>query len=115
MRDRLIELLKQADEYASAKMITDYEDAIQDNADHLIANGVIVPPCKVGDYIEWDNGILKKSYRVNGFYYRDEGIGLRYVLDDFIPIINHSAITRIIPREDAEKALEVLERKKNRS
>jgi hypothetical protein len=51
MRDRLVGLLKKADKNASDKLITDYEDAIQDNADYLIENGVIVPPCKVGDGI----------------------------------------------------------------
>jgi hypothetical protein len=28
-----------------------YDDSIESIADHLIANGVIVPPCKVGDSI----------------------------------------------------------------
>jgi hypothetical protein len=42
-RDRLIELLKKADENASKKLIMDYDDAIADNADYLLANGVIVP------------------------------------------------------------------------
>jgi hypothetical protein len=48
MRDRLIELLKKADKNASDKGITDYDDAIADNADYLLANGVIVPPMKLG-------------------------------------------------------------------
>ena len=42
MRDRLIELLRKSGasfEYALPEEI----------ADHLLANGVIVPPCKVGD------------------------------------------------------------------
>lgn len=38
MRDRLIELL---DHYLYSEQI----------ADHLIANGVILPPCKVGDLV----------------------------------------------------------------
>ena len=50
-RERLVELLKKADESASNKMITDYEDAIKDNADYLIANNVVVLPCKVGDTV----------------------------------------------------------------
>ena len=49
--ERLVELLKKADENASNKMITDYEDAIKDNADYLIANNVVVLPLKVGDRI----------------------------------------------------------------
>lgn len=55
MREKLIELLKKADRNASDKFITDYNDAIADNAEFLLANGVIVPPCKVGDtvYVKW--------------------------------------------------------------
>lgn len=41
-RDKLIELLKKADKIASKKLIMDYDDAIADNADYLIANGVTV-------------------------------------------------------------------------
>ena len=44
MRDRLIELIKQGNggyDFMSLERI----------ADHLLANGVIVPPCKVGDKV----------------------------------------------------------------
>ena len=58
-RERLIELLKQkscmfvacdeeCDGCGNAEM---YESEIESIADHLIANGVIVPPCKVGDTV----------------------------------------------------------------
>ena len=47
-RERLVELLRKADENTSNKMITDYEDAIKDNADYLIANNVVVLPMKLG-------------------------------------------------------------------
>ena len=50
-RDRLIELLKEADDNASKKLIMDYDDAIADNADYLLANGVIVPPYEVGQTV----------------------------------------------------------------
>lgn len=58
-RDKLIELLKKADDIASKKLIMDYDDAIADNADYLIANGVIVPHCNVGDtvYMIFENEI----------------------------------------------------------
>ena len=59
MRDRLIELLKQADfDYSEEctaclengyKAIPKLEEFF---ADHLLANGVIVPPCKVGDTVQ---------------------------------------------------------------
>ena len=41
-RERLIELLKKADNSAASRCITNYEDAIADNADYLLANGVVV-------------------------------------------------------------------------
>ena len=46
MRDRLIELL---DECRCMEGIG--AELIEKQADHLLANGVIVPPCKVGDII----------------------------------------------------------------
>ena len=49
--ERLVELLKKADESASNKMITDYEEAIRDNADYLMSNNVVVLPCNVGDTV----------------------------------------------------------------
>ena len=47
MRDRLIELIKQGQpEYNPLN-----DSCISNLADHLIANGVILLPCKVGDKI----------------------------------------------------------------
>lgn len=59
MRDRLIELIERADEeckhnkscedcsgFGKGEMCMNYHIA-----DYLIANGVIVPPCKVGDTV----------------------------------------------------------------
>lgn len=51
MKEKLKELLIKADENAAGKMIMDYKDAVDDIADYLLANGVIVPPCKVGDVV----------------------------------------------------------------
>ena len=50
MRDRLIDLLHDSDLSLDSVRL----------ADHLLANGVIVPPCKVGDklYMPWEwNGV----------------------------------------------------------
>lgn len=56
MRDRLIELIKQADDKCGhtscgecGRFGTEYDCLIGLIADYLLANGVIVPPCKVGD------------------------------------------------------------------
>ena len=51
MRDRLIELLKGAETKVTEMLSTSLalEEWLGIYADHLLANGVIVPPCKVGD------------------------------------------------------------------
>ena len=59
MRDRLIELIQQADAMCGSRKQCEGcvgfgkgEDCCDYNiADHLLANGVIVPPCKVGDTV----------------------------------------------------------------
>lgn len=53
-RDRLIELL-------SGKSIDTVAD-VEYVADHLLANGVIVPPCKVGDVVYIKNRPLIISF-----------------------------------------------------
>lgn len=50
-RDRLIELLKQE--------LSIYDEDI---ADYLLENGVIVPPCKVGDTVYIKNKPVKVSF-----------------------------------------------------
>ena len=51
MRNRLVELLKEASYYL------DEQDVVCNRvADHLIENGVIVPPCKVGDTVYYLDG-----------------------------------------------------------
>ena len=65
MIGKLAELLKKADENTERKFITDYEDAILDNAEYLIANGVIVPPCKIGDTVYCINTFFQDDPRIN--------------------------------------------------
>lgn len=48
MSDRLVELIRQGKKEFTKSDITYIETYL---ADYLIANGVIVPPCKVGDEI----------------------------------------------------------------
>ena len=109
MRDRLIELLRNALKkeviFFGENCGTTYQTA-EDIADYLLANGVIVPPCKVGDTVYcakkstqkimtgeiedityWDTGHF--SYGIDcGFY----SIGARY--DEVF-----------LTREEAERAL----------
>lgn len=63
MRGRLIELL--ADFYYEIESIT--RDDIEMIAEHLLANGVIVPPVKVGDVFYGVNETSYDAYCVYGF------------------------------------------------
>ena len=51
-REKLIKLIRSAkitEEYFAKDILTEY--SIKNVADHLIANGVVVLPCKVGDTV----------------------------------------------------------------
>ena len=69
MRDRLIELVKQKScryahcdgECGECKNSEIFDDSIESIADHLLANGVIVPPCKVGDTVYYIEGAYYNS------------------------------------------------------
>ena len=74
MRESLIELLKQIDFDFSEECVCASEDGYKGApdlaeffADRLIAEGVIVPPCKVGDEIYWigDKERVVKTFFVN--------------------------------------------------
>lgn len=105
MRDRLSQLIfnKLSETCGECSSL----ECTEKLTDYLLANGVIVPPCKVGDYVEWDTGLQLRLYRVNGFIYdtNDSVWPLRYDLDDIQPIITHCAIKRILSEEEAEAAL----------
>ena len=70
-KERLIELLKQTN--GAIYWDSSDKDFIDKVADHLLANGVIVPPCKVGDvvYKITPNGLFIKDYEVVGFHLGD--------------------------------------------
>lgn len=62
MRDRLIELLGDFPIFHSTMKERWMPEAVERLADHLLAEGVIVPPCKVGD----------KAYHLTGIDTREE-------------------------------------------
>ena len=105
MRDKLIELMETFMQTGAKRM--------GDIADHLIANGVIVPPCKVGDKAFFIvNG---KIYRATVRYLRWEHHKSRGVYTEMAADINplSSVIasfddigkTVFLTREEAEAAL----------
>jgi hypothetical protein len=106
----LIELLKAADEDSARRCITDYNEAISDNADFILANGVIVPPVKIGqtvyDYAGRECVVFGFSFYKEGLpYFATERTGYHGV-----KICTSHAFDRVgesvfLTREDAERAL----------
>ena len=81
MRDRLVEFILECSTYTpnyepQARLHAEYL------AQHLLNNGVIVPPCKVGDTVycifenDNDTWYISKKY-VRGFLIDDTGIKIR--------------------------------------
>jgi hypothetical protein len=125
MRDRLIELLcniecKGEDFRNGGCALRKDERCIRiDNldmcmigciADHLLANGVIVPPCKVGDTV-WFNTFKKNATVCVGVQpHKIDRIDISFVCDTKNLIETHIhdweiGKTVFLTREEAEKAL----------
>ncbi len=101
MRDRLIELISNYPCMSTAEDCF-MESIADDLADHLLANGVIVPPCKVGDTVyfksEYINEIL--SDEVENIRIQRAGITVHTVANRHL-WGNEVFLTR----EEAEQAL----------
>ena len=113
MRDRLIELIRN---FPCINTNEEYflESIASDFADYLIANGVIVPPCKVGQTLyvisqmkdkrilpfvnEYEATFIQLGKRKCKVYHEKDGFIKIFLQDDF-------GITVFLTREDAEKAL----------
>lgn len=100
MRNRLVELLKNA--HDEQKYLTS-DKSIQAIADDLLANGVVVIPCKVGDIVYETDGIrIYESTILDIFLYKNKP----YYETDGIDF-DESAIGKsvFLTKEDAERAL----------
>lgn len=97
-RERLVELLEKWDK----------QDEVDSIADYLLANGVIVPPVKVGQFI---------YYKDNGEIYKDRVIGVVYSEDldyttksvrtfDCLLAWDNLGETYFATQEEAERELE---------
>ena len=102
MRDRLIELLnKKYDHFCDQCGVNKDSHYTDSLADYLLANGVIVPPCKVGTTIYM---IVEKRAKVTREYFRFikttklTFLNLERVMNDF-------GKTVFLTREEAEAKL----------
>jgi hypothetical protein len=126
MRDRLIELIKQGDKTFTDKytgkvmlLIDEIEEIYDFIADYLLENGVIVPPCKVGDKVYYfSENPLCLSVQPYRIYEADVvrivtvGLGTSLVIQirneygcTEIPDVNEWGKTVFFTREEAEQAL----------
>ena len=113
MRDRLIALLGDFPIFHSTMKERWMPEAVERLADHLIANGVIVPPVKVGDnlydvteFIEGRDCPEVYELQDNVLYVeKTKGGNILFSYDGVY--IDHDAIgkTVFLTREEAEKAL----------
>ena len=111
-RERLIEILR--------KSGASFEKALPEEiADHLLSNGVIVPPCKVGDKVYYfSHRPFNMSLQANTIYEADviRIVTSRFGTSLIIQIHNKYGVTEtpemssfgktvFLTREEAEKAL----------
>ena len=122
MRDRLIKLLKKAqNEWLQKEYEQEtHKDLAEYVADHLIDNGVIVTPCKAGDiaYCVWQYSDFAKTLPP----FIKEMKVVAFVIDEGVPKIIpenygemtdswHQLLAVAFTKEEAEKAL--VERRAN--
>ena len=108
MRDRLIELLEKADQTVIGFSINGDVEVL---ADELLAEGVIIPPCKVGDIVYTINRRHPKKWKIHFIGYNSQGeFKMHIAKEKFTEMLEvwDYAIgkTVFLTREEAEKALE---------
>lgn len=116
MRDRLIELIKQVKftpfkdggglDISVKHQLPDH--AFEAIADHLLANGVIVPSCKVGDIVyaiaRWHGNYTIREVEVCNYTIFDNEWKIVDPYGDYWSV-NNFGKTVFLTREEAEKAL----------
>ena len=104
MQDRLIELIHESDLSLDSVRL----------ADHLLANGVIVLPCKVGDILYVisqmkDKRILPfiNEYEVTSIEIKKKSIVVYHIMDGYIKNFRQADFgkTVFLTKEEAENAL----------
>ena len=122
MRDRLIELIKEGEDRTPCAFDPEYDcedkkcgDCVREAiADHLLASGVIVPPCKVGDTVYilvGEPSRTIKEFRVRTILFGETHDSIGFANKSLFTIWDkrwYDFFGKIIftTKEEAEKALE---------
>ena len=101
MRERLIELLMDSEAFNDA----DGKEDAKHIADHLLANGVIVPPCKVGDTIYALQKERSGHFEGNKYVVDDEGEWEVCEKEFNLSLLDAVGEWIFLTREEAEQAL----------
>ena len=113
VREKIVEILKQAP--FEGKVLDEWwlEEKIKRIADHLIENGVIVLPCKVGDKLYILYSVTKEIEEcdITGFIIQTKHDVIKFKDGTIYTIWDkdynaHFGKTLFLTREEAEKALE---------
>lgn len=109
MRDRLIEVIESARYWGA--------NTSEEIADRLLAEGGIIPPCKVGDTVYTVSRKHPKKWKVHFIGYNSQGeFKMHIATEKFTEMLEvwDYAIgkTVFLTREEAEKALERSENEK---
>ena len=114
-RERLVELLRKVDQMRLMRQ------GIDECADYLLSNGVIVPPCKVGDTVWINNKYGTIKSKVSNITLIEDNkflvklhYDVRYCYDNHIETLGYVGYTEenfeigktvFLTKEEAEKAL----------
>ena len=113
MRDRLIELFMDSEAFNGADGRADAKHI----ADHLLENGVIVPPCKVGDTVYivcgddyYDENLYVEEHKITGMTFSNEHecyFFMNECLGQYLEPFEECDIgkTVFLTREEAERVL----------
>lgn len=119
-KDRLVELLeessKRVGEYIDSRhIIPSAEEVHSLRADYILANGVIVPPCKVGDKVFYVHEVCDENCdeyldisvgECEGISMQKEGLWIYCRYEDGLTYWHRSGETVFLTKEEAEEALQ---------
>ena len=109
-KERLVELLKHKyDHFCDQCGINKQSDYIENLADYLLVNGVIVPPCKVGDVV-WipsanSNKVYSKVVKDILIREKDGEVGKYIYASSAYFLFENIGKTVFLTREEAEAKL----------